>query len=61
MITSNNAVDEADNLVDVRDYHYDGEDLSKLPRIIDLNDTAPNVGPIWQELCLVPMHLDSVR
>jgi hypothetical protein len=46
MTTSEEAEDEVGELVDVCDYHYDGEDLPKLPRIIDSNYTGPNVGPI---------------
>jgi hypothetical protein len=50
---------KVDHLVEVCYYHYDGEDLPKLPGIIDLNDTA-NVGPI-PESYFVSMHLDRVQ
>jgi len=48
---------EVDHLVDVCNYHHDREDLSKLPRIIDLDDTTPVILLI-NNVCLVSMHLD---
>jgi hypothetical protein len=59
MTTGEGTEDEMEHLVEVCYYHYDGEDLPKLPGIIDPNDT-PNVGPI-PEFYLVSMHLDRVR
>jgi len=50
--------EEVDHLVDVCNYHHDGEDLSKDPRVIDLDDTGPNIAPI-KDLCLVSVHLDD--
>jgi len=49
--------DEVDQLVDVCNYHHDREDLSKLPRIINLDDTARGIPPI-NDVCLVSVHLD---
>lgn len=49
--------EEVDHLVDICDYHHDREDLSKCPRIIDFDDTVPNILPI-NDLCLVSVHLD---
>jgi len=59
LTTGEGTEDEVDHLVEVCYYHYDGEDLPKLPGIIDPNDT-PNVGPI-PEFYFVSMHLDRIR
>jgi hypothetical protein len=49
---------EVDDLVDIRKYHHDGEDLSELPCFVDLDDAAPNVRPVWQDVCRVSRYLD---
>ena len=53
MATSEGAENEVDHLVNVYYYHYDREDLSKCPGILDLND-APSIS-------IVSMHLNRVQ
>jgi hypothetical protein len=48
--TSEEAEDKVDDLIDIHEYHHDGEDLSEFPFIADLDD-APMV-------YLVSPHLD---
>jgi hypothetical protein len=51
------AKEEVDELVEDCDYHHDGEDLPKLPRLVDLDDAGPNHRPIFIDMCRVSMHL----
>jgi hypothetical protein len=45
-------IDEAvkkavDDLLEIHEYHHDGQDLSEFPCIVNLHDARPNVRPIW--------------
>ena len=54
---------EVDDLVDIRKYHHDGEDLSEFPCFVNLDDAAPNVRPVWQDVRRVSRYLshESVK
>jgi hypothetical protein len=49
---------EVNDLIDIRKYHHDGEDLSEFPCLVNLDDATPNVRPVWQDVCRVSRYLD---
>lgn len=41
--TAQVAEKEVDDLIEVRKYHHEGEDLSELPRVVNLDDARSSV------------------
>jgi hypothetical protein len=56
--TGQEAKEEVEDLISIREYHHDGEDLSKFPFIVYTDDAgSPDLHkrPIW--LCLDPCRI----
>ena len=57
--TAEEAKKEVDDLIDIRKYHHDGEDLSEFPCVVNLNDAGSiDRLTIATDVCIVSRYLD---